>query len=195
MARKQAAALLLCAAILLSMACTISYEGVSFGSDPEIEHIEDITATAEHALPAIPDQPQTQSTPAPTQPPAAPQDPPAETNTTGPSEYSVTATNNDCICQVNGNVTVEFNFKGDQLEVKNTGGAVDVYDKIAENTYKRSWMGYYILTSGEGENKTETKVDEERSAVIIFNDSGYIMQHYQGASSSPCCVHTFTKNK
>lgn len=39
---------------MLTMACTIGYEGVAIGSDPDIEHIEDITATAAHAQPAQP---------------------------------------------------------------------------------------------------------------------------------------------
>ncbi len=181
------------AIIMITMACTISYEGVAIGSDPDIEHIEDMTATAERAQPSLPIE--VVSTPQPTSQPAASQPSEPETEKAGPKEYSVTATNFDCTCQVGGNVTVEFNFKGDQLEVVNNSGALDVYDKIGENTYKRSWMGYYILTSGEGDEATETKVDEERSAVIIFNDTGYVMEHYQGTSSSPCCFHTFTNTK
>lgn len=175
------------------MACTISYEGVAIGDDPDINKIEDMTATAEMSQPSLPIQ--AESTPEPDRPPKAAQEPQTETKNTGPNEYAVTATNFDCTCQVDGNVTVEFNFKGDQLEVKNSGGGVDVYDKIGENTYKRSWMGYYILTSGEGDNKTETKVEEERSTVIIINDKGYVMEHYQGSSASPCCFHTFTQTK
>ena len=107
----------------------------------------------------------------------------------------MTAQDFDCICQVDGNVQVEFTFKGDQLEVKNASGGVDVYDKIGENRYRRSWMGYYILVSGEGDQKTETQVEEERSVVIILNDNGYVMEHYQGTASSPCCIHTFTNTK
>lgn len=181
--------------LMFAMACTISYEGVVFGSDPDVEKIEDMTATAEHAQPPLPVQ--AVSTPEPASQPDVPipQEPEAETSNTGPEEYSVAATNFDCTCQVDGNVTVEFNFKGDQLEVSNGAGGVDVYEKIGENMYKRSWMGYYILISGEGDQATETRVDEERSVVIIFNDNGYVMEHYQGSSSSPCCFHTFTKTK
>lgn len=178
--------------LMITMACTISYEGINFGSDPDVEMIEDMTATAEYSGPSLPIV--AASTPEPTSRPSEPQSPEAVTQNTGPAEYSVAATNFDCICQVNGNVTIEFTFKDNQLEVPN-GDRVDVYEKIAENTYKRSWMGYYILTSGEGDQKTETKVDEERSAVIIFNDNGYVMEHYQGTSASPCCYHTFTKEK
>jgi hypothetical protein len=76
------------------------------------------------------------STTEPTYPPVVPQSSEAETENAGPKEYLVTATNFDCTCQVNGNVAVEFNFKGDQLEIPNGGGGVDVYEKIGENTYK-----------------------------------------------------------
>jgi hypothetical protein len=179
--------------IMLTMACTIGYEGVSIGSDPEIERIEDMTATAQYAQPARPLE--AVSTPVPTSQPAAAQAPAESTEKAAPKEYSVTAANFECTCQVDGNVSVEFNFKGDQLEVSMNGGSADVYDKIGENTYKRSWMGYYILMSGEGENATETKVDEERSAVIILKDNGYVMEHFQGSASSPCCFHTFTDTK
>lgn len=188
--------------VVLAMACSFGYEGVNFGSDPDVEKIEDLTATAEGAqlLQPMPEI----STPEPTAPPSAPQNPPAptppqnsepQTNTSGPKEYSVSATNFDCICQVSGNQTVEFIFKDNHLEVPNAAGGTDVYEKIGENQYKRTWMGYYILVSGEGDQKTETRVDEERSAVIIINDNGYVMEHYQGSSSSPCCFHTFTNVK
>jgi hypothetical protein len=183
--------------LMVTMACTSSYEGVAIGSDPDIEMIEDQTATAENAQRMLPVPEQALSTPDPAYQPAVPQasKSEAETESTGPAEYSVTATNFDCTCQVDGNVTVEFNFKGDKLEFTNAGGGVDVYDKIGENTYKRSWMGYYILSSGPGADATETRVDEERSVVIILNDNGYVMEHYQGSNSSPCCFHTFTNTK
>ena len=107
----------------------------------------------------------------------------------GINEYSVSAQDFNCICQVDGNVNVELRVNGDQLEVIDTNGDVQVYDKIGENTYKRSWMGYYIdMTGGK-----ETKVDEEKSVVIILTNNGYIMEHYSGTESSPCCIHTFTK--
>ena len=111
------------------------------------------------------------------------------TNNTGINEYSVSSQDFNCICQVDGNVNIELRVNGDQLEVIDTNGGVQVYDKIGENTYKRSWMGYYIdMTGGK-----ETKVDEEKSVVIILTNNGYIMEHYSGTESSPCCIHTFTK--
>lgn len=113
----------------------------------------------------------------------------AVTNNIGINTYSVSAQDFNCICQVDGNVSVELRVNGDQLEIVDTNGSAQVYDKIGENTYKRSWMGYYIDTTGG----KETKVDEERSVVIVLNNNGYMMEHYQGSESSPCCVHTFTK--
>ena len=88
------------------------------------------------------------------------------------------------------NCTQEYKVEGDQLHI---GGMV--FDKIGNNTYKRSWMGYYILVSGEGDNQTETQVEESRSSVITLTETGYVMENYQGESGSPCCINTFTKNK
>ncbi len=110
-------------------------------------------------------------------------------NNVGINEYSVSAQDFNCICQVDGNVNVELRVNGDQLEVIDTSGGVQVYDKIGENSYKRSWMGYYIDTTGG----KETKVDEEKSVIIILTPTGYVMEHYQGSEGSPCCIHTFTK--
>lgn len=114
----------------------------------------------------------------------------------GSHEYSVNATNFECICQATGNMTVDFNFTGDQVEITNEGGgATFVYDKIGDNKYQRSYMGYYILTSGEGDQVTETKVEEEQHIVIILTSNGYVMEAYKGSSSSPCCYYTFTIEK
>lgn len=107
------------------------------------------------------------------------------------NEYAISATNNGCICSVdNSTVLIEMKIDGDQLEY-----AGNVYNKISENTYKRSYMGYYIMVSGEGDNKTSTQVDEERHDIIILTDDGFVSEHYQGEESSPCCYHTFTLNK
>jgi hypothetical protein len=84
---------------------------------------------------------------------------------------------------------------GDQVEVTNAGGSGQVYDRISENSYKRTFMGYYILDSGSGNQVTSTVVEEERSVVIILNSTGYRMEHFQGTANSPCCYHTFTKQK
>ncbi len=172
--------------LLFTMACTISYEGINFGSDPDIEFIEDQTATAEHVLQPIPEQ--VVSTPEPAYQPHQSQGSEAQAENVETNEYAVSATNFDCVCQVDGNVTKKLSVKGDQLFIGEGEGA-QVYDKIGDNTYKRSWMGYYILTV----DGKDTEVEEERSVVIILTDNGYVMEHYQGSSASPCCFHTFTK--
>ena len=35
-------------------------------------------------------------------------------------------------------------------------------------------MDYYILVSAEGDQKTETQVDEEQSTIIILTDTGFV---------------------
>jgi hypothetical protein len=130
--------------------------------------------------PAIPE-------PKPTNPPV--ELPVSAPNNGGTSEYSVSAQDFSCICRVDGNVNIELRMNGDQLETVDPNGSVQVYDQIGENTYKRSWMGYYILVV-DGQ---DTQVDEEKSVVIILTDTGYVMEHYSGTESSPCCIHTFTK--
>jgi hypothetical protein len=70
-----------------------------------------------------------------------------------------------------------------------------VYDKVGENTYQKTEMGYYILKSGEGDQATETKVEEEDRTVIILTSSGYVMENYKGEESSPCCFYTFKIEK
>jgi hypothetical protein len=106
-------------------------------------------------------------------------------------DYSVSATNFGCTCSVDSNtMTISLDINGDQLTY-----AGNIYNKIADNTYKRSYMGYYILQSGEGENITQTQVDEERHDLIIITNDGFISEHYQGDEGSPCCYHTFTMNK
>jgi len=195
--------------LLVLLACTISYEGVNWGHDEDVAKLEDATSTANARLEQglgtpepedigilinqvteEPASPPVASEPEPADQPAAPADPALEGVPTGAIEYSVTSQNFDCICQETGTVTQELKIEGDKLVLGD-----QTFDKIGDNSYRRSWMGYYILVSGEGENKTETKVDEERSVVITLTDTGYTMEHFQGASSSPCCIHTFTENK
>jgi hypothetical protein len=184
----------LCVLILVTMACSFGYEGVVFSDDPEIDHILDITATAEsYSQSSAPIQ--VEATPEPAPKTDVPQNEVTQPESGEINEYSVSATNFTCTCVVDGNVTVQFTIEGDQLEFNNSAGGSDVYEKIGENRYKRSWMGYYILTSGEGDNMTETKVDEEQSTVIILNNDGYVMEHYKGSDDSPCCYHTFKITK
>jgi hypothetical protein len=180
---------------LLIMACTISYEGVIFSDDddhPDRDIFEmwtlDAMGTQSVSEPAA-------ATPKPEYQPAEPQGSDLETANAGTHEYSVQAANFECTCQVDGNQTVRFSFMGDQVEVTNDGGAAQVYDKIGENTYKRTFMGYYILDSGSGDQVTSTIVEEEKHVMIIFTSGGYRMEHYSGSSSSPCCYHTFSQVK
>ena len=107
------------------------------------------------------------------------------------NKYAVSATNFGCTCSIDtSTISIVLDINGDQLTY-----AGNVYDKISENTYKRSYMGYYILQSGEGENITQTQVDEERHDVIIVTKDGFISEHYQGDEGSPCCYHTFSLTK
>jgi hypothetical protein len=115
-----------------------------------------------------------------------------ETANAGTHEYSVEATNFDCTCQVDGNITPIIKFTGNQVEFPNADGSGFVYDKIGDNTYKRTYMGYYILQNGSGAQVTSTVVDEEQHTVLIFSSSGYIMENYQGSSETPCCYYTNT---
>lgn len=107
----------------------------------------------------------------------------------GVKEYSVSAQNFSCTCQeVSGYVTQELRVMDNQLEIVEADGSVQTYEKTGENTYKRSWMGYYLLV----EDGKETKVDREESVVITLTENGYIIGQYSGTESSPCCTHTFT---
>ncbi len=179
------------------LACSISMEGINFSDDEQLNRLGTGTAirellnelTEEAPSGGVDAPPPVAEPTAILQPTAAAApDPEPPTNTT--AEYSVTAQNFDCICQETGTVSQEFKFVGDQLQVGDL-----IFEKIDNNLYKRSWMGYYILVSGEGDNKTETQVEESRSTVIKLTDTGYIMENYQGDSGSPCCINTFTKNK
>ena len=174
--------------LMITMACNISYEGIDFTDKPETPLIEINPETEEQSQPQMPQQ--AVPTPEPTYQREESKDPEAEAEKSETNEYSVTAENFDCICQVNGNVTQVLSVKGDQLFF-GEGEGEQVYEKIGENTYKRSWMGYYILR----EDGKDTKVDEEQSTVIILTDNGHIMEHYKGSNSSPCCVYTFTQTK
>ncbi len=180
--------LLLIVVLLSTLACTIYSDGWNLGPDPDLDMIEDQTSTAEYSNRSVPEQ--SVSTQAPTSLPDGSPDSDAETGNVETHEYSVTATDFDCTCQVDGNVTQAIRVEGDQLFLGGVGDE-QVYDKISENKYKRSWMGYYIsVVDGE-----EIRVDEEKSTVITLTDTGYVMEHFSGTSSSPCCFHTFTQIK
>lgn len=182
--------------LVMVMACSIAYEGINITDDPE--DLDRQRLAQEMTDMSEPEQGDTEGaaggaalsaeTPAPTSAPAGAGLPPitrTEINT-----YSVQAANYDCICAVDGDVTTSFTFSADTLEILDAdGNPTAVYDKTGENTYSRSFMGYYILVDESGES---TEVEEAKRDVIIFNDAGYVMEHYSGDSGSPCCVHTFT---
>lgn len=183
--------------LFVLLACSISYEGIVFNNDEESNRLQTGTAIAELVKEFTDEAPFSGGE----APPPAVEPTQAILPTTAPvpipepvnnvlTDYSVTAQNFDCICQETGTVTQEFSIVGDQL---NIGGLI--FDNIGTNTYKRSWMGYYILVSGEGDNKTETQVEESRSSVITLTETGYVMENFQGDSGSPCCINTFIKNK
>ncbi len=181
------------------LACSYALEGISIG-DPNEPHDPISEMFAQETLDAMETE-ETGSAPADATPEPEYQSviipgSDMERVVAGSHEYSVNATNFECTCQATDNMTVDFNFTGNQVEITNGGGgAAMVYDKIGENKYQKSVMGYYILTSGEGDQVTETKVEEENITVIILTSNGYVMESYKGSSSSPCCYYTFTIEK
>jgi hypothetical protein len=185
--------------LFLMLACGVGMDGISFGEDPEPPNPFE-ESYLQQTLDAM-DTEETGSAPA-----AATPEPEYQSITlpgsdmervvAGSHAYSVNATNFECTCQATDNMTVDFNFTGNQVEITNGGGgATMVYEKIGENKYQRSFMGYYILTSGEGDQATETKVEEENITVITLTSNGYVMESFKGSSSSPCCYYTFTIEK
>jgi hypothetical protein len=185
--------------LLLTLACGVSMDGISFGEDPEPidpwqemylqQTLDAMNIEEQGSAPADP-------TPELEYQPVIPPGSEMERVVAGSHEYSVNATNFECTCQATDNMTVDFNFTGDKVEITNGGGgATMVYDKISDNKYQRSYMGYYILMNGEGAQATETKVEEEQRVLITLTNNGYVMENFKGSSSSPCCYYTFTIEK
>lgn len=177
------------------LACSVALEEISFGDEQEtLDPFQELKANQTfEAMMTQDGSAPVDATPEPEYQPADSQSSGGlnpETANAGTHEYSVEATNFDCTCQASGNITPIINFKGDQVEFANGDGTGLVYDKIGENTYKRTWMGYYILQNGSGAQATETKVDEEQATVLIFSSTGYRMESYQGSSETPCCYYT-----
>lgn len=183
--------------IIMTMACAFGYEGLQISDDPEpVDPISELIAqqTGEASI-SVDTEKEAQALSVENNQasgqPVESKSSNAESILSGKKEYSVTAQNFSCTCSVDVNsMLVELKFHNDQLEY-----AGNLYDKISENTYKRSYMGYYILDSGEGENKTSNQVEEERHDIIILTDDGFISEHYQGDEGSPCCYHTFSLTK
>lgn len=196
---KKIPVLLLITLLLFTLACTISYEGINWGFDEDVEKVYSLTETAsapgyepitsgDIGIPVTQiDSPEATSEPAP---PSSP----VSSNVTAPSgdqvEYAVSATNNGCTCSVGGNMMIDLDIQDEKLFFNLTDGTSYEFAKVSPNTYKRSYMGYYILVdSSTGE---ETRVDEEQHTVIILTEDGFISEYYQGTESSPCCFHTYT---
>ncbi len=198
---KKPASLLLIAVLLFTLACTIGYEGIVFSDDPEIDRIYQMTETA---AARDPNDPLTSGfnlsdrVHRVTEEPDSPVDTSSSTTSfvSTPSgdqvEYAVSASNNGCVCQVSGNMTLALDIQEDKLFYNLPDGTSHEYAKISENSFKRTYMGYYILVDTSGGQEVETRVDEERHDVIILTRDGFISEHYQGNESSPCCYHTFT---
>lgn len=120
----------------------------------------------------------------------------AESGAAGTHEYSVAASNFGCTCQATDNMTVDIKFTDNGVEITNGGGgATQIYEKMSENKYKKTEMGYYILVEGSGDEATETKVEEENITIITFTGNGYVMESFKGEEVTPCCYYTFTIEK
>ena len=188
---------LLSTLLLLTLACAIGYEGLQISDDPEPQNPLEVLIQ-EQTEPLVGDdalESASAATPAAGYQAVEPSGSTMEETLAGKNVYSVSATNFECTCQATNNMKVDMNFTGNQLEITNEGGAPMIYEKVADNKYQRTFMGYYLLTSGEGADTTETKVEEENRTVIILTGTGYVMENYKGTGTSPCCYYDFTLNK
>ncbi len=188
------------------MACSISYHGLAIGDDEKpkdfIEEMHE-KATMETLLGQMTEAPQVESTPESGHQAAAPASAPAvasavsdvEQSVSGSHEYSAVSSNFTCVCQETENMIVDFEFSESQVAVDFGGGEPQVFEKIGENQYQITRMGYYILREREGDPTSDIKVDREERTVITLTDTGYVMDNYQGEDASPCCTYTMTKVK
>jgi hypothetical protein len=184
-ANKYAVIFLLIVILTFSIACSL------FNSEKDEssfqQEIISMLATKDDSAPVTTEA--SDSPQEPVSPPEKSQDSEILPGGSGPSGYTVSAENFNCICQeVSGIVTQELRVTDQQLEIVEADGNTIVYEKIGENTYERSIMGYYILIDGD----QKTKVYREDSVVITLTDHGYTISQYQGTDTSPCCIHTFT---
>ena len=86
---------------------------------------------------------------------------------------------------------IDLDIQDDKLFFNLTDGTSYEFAKVGPNTYKRSYMGYYILV--DSETREETRVDEEQHSVIILTEDGFVCEYYKGTEGSPCCFHTYTR--
>jgi len=185
---KYAGVSLLITILMFSVACALFNSEKDEGSFQE--EIIGMIATKDDSEPVTTEAPG--SAEEPVQQSGQPQGSGAVIGGSGPTGYTVSAENFNCVCQeTSGIVTQELRVEDDHLEIVDADGSGVEYEKIGENTYKRSWMGYYILKT-EGED-TETKVDREEWVVVTLTKDGYSMSQYREDDTSPCCIHTFTK--
>jgi hypothetical protein len=189
----------------VAMACSISYHGLAVGEDDErpkdiFDEMHEVE-TVDTILGQMTQAPDEESTPEPGHQAAAPASAPAvaaagtdvEQSASGPHEYSSVSSNFTCICQESGNLVVDFQFSEGQAEIGFGGGEPEVFEKIGENQYQNTRMGYYILREREGDPSSDVKVDREERTVITLTDTGYVMDNYHGEDTSPCCRFTMTK--
>lgn len=184
--------------LFLTLACSVALEGISFGDpneryDPIREMFEQETLEAMKNTEEASSAP-AEATPPPEDKPVIPQSSnnanPVTVNA-GTNEYSVEATSFNCICQTGGKVTPNFDFQGDHL----IAWGDQVYNKIGENTYKREYMGYYILSFPDEPGRADEKIDQLQTSIITFNSNGYVLDSYQGTEMDHCCLNTMTLNK
>lgn len=180
--------------ILLTIACGLSTtEGIAWGEEMSYQKTrdaQDIESLTSGNTPEPIEEPAATSEPVDQPGPSSPAE---KSGVTGDLvEYSVTGTNDGCICSVGGNMMISLDVQDDKLFF-NPGGTSHEFRKINENTFKKSYMGYYILVDTTVDPQVETRVDEEQHDIIILTKDGFISEHYQGTESSPCCFHTYTR--
>jgi len=143
------------------------------------------------------------NTPEPIEKPAATSEPDDQPDPSSPAEisgvtgdfveYSVTGTDNGCVCSVSGNMMISLEIQDEKLFFNLPDGTSQEFQKINDNTFKRSYMGYYILVDTTVNPEIETRVDEERHSIIKLTQDGFVMENFKGNESSPCCYHTYTR--
>jgi hypothetical protein len=188
--------IILIAIMLISISCTIMNEGIVFTDDEESNRIATGTAIAE-----LIENLTSGATPEPDAEPVATAEPISQVGSSAPLdtskisgdpvEYEVSGTNNGCICSVGGNMMINLDIQDDKLFFNLPEGTSYEFANVGPNTYKRSYMGYYILV--DSETGEETRVDEEQHSVIILTEDGFVCEYYKGTEGSPCCFHTYTR--
>lgn len=192
---KQHALPILIIMILLTIACGFGpSEGIAWGEEKELTRAaaegDDGDLTSGNAPDPIAEPPAASE-------PAAQPAPSSSAGTTGQTgdfvEYAVTGTDNGCICAVDGNnMMIALDVQDDKLFFNLQDGTSYEFQKINDSSYKRSYMGYYILVDTTTNPPVETRVDEEQHSVIILTQDGFINEFYKGTESAPCCFHTYT---